>query len=144
MQLLASPISYSEIYKYETSMTMNTLSEVQVFDNADHNTRTVDGHRTFHVMGGVQCVTLASGVQTCSCISPWIGARLCPTRGARPAVRGDECNEIGLQLNTPYKNFPRRGSQPPVPHSGATPDSTTKDYTNGKYCWKVWIHPNRY
>ncbi|GBO25954.1 hypothetical protein AVEN_65039-1 [Araneus ventricosus] len=50
MQLLASPISYSEICKYETSMTMNILSEIQdngfvqfVFDNADHNTRTMDG-----------------------------------------------------------------------------------------------------
>ncbi|GBN95929.1 hypothetical protein AVEN_140268-1 [Araneus ventricosus] len=48
-----------------------------------------------------------------------------------------------LQLNTPYKNFPRRGGLA-VPHSGATPDSTTKDYTNDKYCWKVWIHRNRY
>ncbi|GBN39544.1 hypothetical protein AVEN_257893-1 [Araneus ventricosus] len=50
-----------------------------------------------------------------------------------------------LQLNTPYKNFPRCGDlAPPGPPSGATPDSRTKDYTNGKYCWKVWIHPNRY
>ncbi|GBM00123.1 hypothetical protein AVEN_176371-1 [Araneus ventricosus] len=49
-----------------------------------------------------------------------------------------------ISLNTPYKNFPRRGAWPPVAHSGATPDSTTKDYTNGKYCWKVWIHPNPY
>ncbi|GBM91898.1 hypothetical protein AVEN_112925-1 [Araneus ventricosus] len=40
-------VSYSEIY---------------------HNTRTVDGHGTFHVMGGVQCVTPASAVQTSSCI----------------------------------------------------------------------------
>ncbi|GBM68303.1 hypothetical protein AVEN_126840-1 [Araneus ventricosus] len=86
MQLLASFISYSEICKYETSMTMNTLSEFQdngfvqfVFDNADHNTRTVDGHGTFHVMGGVQCVTPVSAVQTCSCIPPWTDVRLCPT-----------------------------------------------------------------
>ncbi|GBM45888.1 hypothetical protein AVEN_211959-1 [Araneus ventricosus] len=52
---------------------MNTLSEVQdngfvqfVFDNSDHNTRTVDGHGTFHVMGGVWCVTPVSDVQTSS------------------------------------------------------------------------------
>ncbi|GBN56283.1 hypothetical protein AVEN_87657-1 [Araneus ventricosus] len=79
-------ISYSEICKYKTSMTMNTLSEVQdngfiqfVFDNADHNTRTVDG--PFHVMGEVQCITPASAVQTCSCIPPWNGARVCQTGG---------------------------------------------------------------
>lgn len=27
-----------------------------VFDNADFNTRTLDGHGTFHAMGGVVCV----------------------------------------------------------------------------------------
>ncbi|GBM49353.1 hypothetical protein AVEN_148681-1 [Araneus ventricosus] len=65
-------IYYNEICKYETSMTMNTSSEVQdngfvqfVFDNADHNTRTMNG---FHMMGRVQCVTPASAVQTSSCI----------------------------------------------------------------------------
>ncbi|GBM66768.1 hypothetical protein AVEN_74314-1 [Araneus ventricosus] len=73
MQLLASSISYREICKYGTSMTMNTLSEVQdngfvqfVFDNADHNTRTVDGDGTFHVMGGVhqseELISLSSGI----------------------------------------------------------------------------------
>ncbi|KAJ8887374.1 hypothetical protein PR048_013589 [Dryococelus australis] len=54
-------VSYSVICKYETSLTVNTSSEFQVngfvqfeFDNADHNTQTVDGDGTFHVMGGVQ------------------------------------------------------------------------------------------
>ncbi|GBN34519.1 hypothetical protein AVEN_7102-1 [Araneus ventricosus] len=53
-------ISYSEICRYETSVTMSTSSEVQangfvqfVFDNADNNIRTVDGHGIFHVMGRV-------------------------------------------------------------------------------------------
>ncbi|KAJ8887626.1 hypothetical protein PR048_013843 [Dryococelus australis] len=52
---------------------INTSSEVQdngfvqfVFDNADHNTRTVDGRGTFHMMGGVQCVTPSSTVKTSS------------------------------------------------------------------------------
>ncbi|GBN35352.1 hypothetical protein AVEN_89263-1 [Araneus ventricosus] len=51
-------ISYSEICKYETSVTMNTSSEVQdngfvqfVIDNADHNTRTMDG--PIYVLDGV-------------------------------------------------------------------------------------------
>ncbi|GBM42998.1 hypothetical protein AVEN_88601-1 [Araneus ventricosus] len=77
LSLDPSPSRIIEICKYETSMTMNTLSEVQdnvfvqfVFDNADRNTRTVDGHGTFHVMGGVQCVTPVSAVQTCYCIPP--------------------------------------------------------------------------
>ncbi|GBN28720.1 hypothetical protein AVEN_221430-1 [Araneus ventricosus] len=119
---------------------MNTLSEVQdngfvqfVFDNANHNTRIVEGHVTFHVMGGVQCVTPVSAVQTCSCIPPWIGARLCPKggglfarQGAQPAVRGDECNEIGLKLSLEYylsttveypvqKFSPSWGPGPPFP-----------------------------
>lgn len=70
---LGCSVSYSEICKYEASVTINTSSEVHddgfvqfVFDNADHNTRTVDGHGTFHVMGGVQCVTPASAVQMTS------------------------------------------------------------------------------
>ncbi|GBM87391.1 hypothetical protein AVEN_168639-1 [Araneus ventricosus] len=69
LQEFRSSTEQNEICKYETSMTMNTLSEVQdngfvqfAFDNADHNTRTVDGHGTFHVMGGVQCVTPVSAV----------------------------------------------------------------------------------
>lgn len=28
-----------------------------VFDNADHNIRTIDGHHTFHSMGGIKCHT---------------------------------------------------------------------------------------
>ncbi|GBL85068.1 hypothetical protein AVEN_221302-1 [Araneus ventricosus] len=56
------------------SVTSNTSSEVQdkgfvqfVYNNADHNSRTVNGHEIFHVMGGVQCVT-PSAIQTSSCI----------------------------------------------------------------------------
>lgn len=67
--------SYSEICKYEASVTLHLSNEVHeegfvqfVFDNADHNTRTVDGHGTFHVLGGVQCVTPASTVQTETCV----------------------------------------------------------------------------
>ncbi|GBM24888.1 hypothetical protein AVEN_23427-1 [Araneus ventricosus] len=152
-------------------MTMKTSSEVQnngfvqfIFDSADQNTRTVGGHGTFHMMEEVQCVTPASAVQTCSCIPPWNGARVCPTGGgdlpykgtqsARPAIRGTSVMKLvsnfrqniiyQLKLNTSYKNLQRREAWPPRSPSGAIPDSTTKDYTNGKYCWKVWIHPNRF
>ncbi|GBN72140.1 hypothetical protein AVEN_33225-1 [Araneus ventricosus] len=92
-------------------------------------------------MGGVQCVTPVSAVQTCSCIPPWIGARLCskgggcdlPDKGARsarqgvrPAVRGDDCKEIGLKSSQDYylsttveypvqKFYPTWGPGPPFP-----------------------------
>lgn len=35
-----------------------------VFDNADVNVRTLDGLNTFHAMGGVQCITPGSSVDT--------------------------------------------------------------------------------
>ncbi|GBL80796.1 hypothetical protein AVEN_26232-1 [Araneus ventricosus] len=137
MQLLAPSIPYSDICKYETSMTMNTLSEVQhnvfvqfVFDNADHITRTVDGHGTFHVMGGVRCVTHVSAVQTCSCIPPWIAldfARtgvIYPTRGTT-CCTGDECNELDYYLSTTVK-YP---VQKFAPTWGPTP------------CSSLWRHP---
>jgi hypothetical protein len=28
-----------------------------VFDNADFNTQALDGHNTFHAMGGIHCIT---------------------------------------------------------------------------------------
>ncbi|KAJ8897634.1 hypothetical protein PR048_002983 [Dryococelus australis] len=66
-----------------------------VFDNADHNIRTVDGHGTFHVMGGGG----GRGYAVCDTIF----------------ICSDEFS-----------------------------CSTTEDSTNGKYCWKVWLHPNRH
>lgn len=35
-----------------------------VFDNADHNTNTIDGNNTFHAMGGIMCVTPSSSVES--------------------------------------------------------------------------------
>ncbi|KAJ8684887.1 hypothetical protein QAD02_020680 [Eretmocerus hayati] len=35
-----------------------------IFDNADHNTNTYDGRRTFHYMGGLVSITPGSSVQT--------------------------------------------------------------------------------
>ncbi|GBN12578.1 hypothetical protein AVEN_57687-1 [Araneus ventricosus] len=54
-------------------------------------------------------VTPTLAFQTCSCIPPWNGARLCPTRGPGLPDRGhdllyggEECNEIGLKLSPDY------------------------------------------
>ncbi|GBM59464.1 hypothetical protein AVEN_131038-1 [Araneus ventricosus] len=93
---------------------MKISSEVQnngfvqfIFDSADHNTRTVDGHGTFHMMEEVQCVTPASAVQTCSCIPPWNGARVCPTGGGDLPDKGVRCIPC-------TKIFRDGGSGPPL------------------------------
>ena len=56
--------SYQEAVDFETSAVHHarpiidmTNFEQWVFDNADVNIRTLDGLGTFHVMGGVLCVT---------------------------------------------------------------------------------------
>lgn len=56
--------SYSEVRKFETSalqqplqiLTKNSFTQF-IFDNADINMDTIDGHDTFHAMGGIQCFT---------------------------------------------------------------------------------------
>ena len=64
--------SYSEASLYESSIisagevTISDTAFTQyVFDNADFNSRTLDGLGTFHSMGGIQCITPASAV-TCN------------------------------------------------------------------------------
>ena len=59
--------SYSEVQKFERSAAVAQKTEVDGFtpghfiqyvaDNADHNTRTIDGHGTFHGMGIIACIT---------------------------------------------------------------------------------------
>ena len=62
--------SYYEALLFEASIVNDPLNHsisdncfVQfVFDNADHNTNTLDGRNTFHAMGGIMCVTPLSSV----------------------------------------------------------------------------------
>ncbi|GBN55712.1 hypothetical protein AVEN_35525-1 [Araneus ventricosus] len=73
-----------------------------------------------------------SGVRVC----PTGGSTISSTGGARPTVRGDECNEISLKFSPdiylstsliPHtKIFLDRGPWPPGPPTGATPA--------GNYC----------
>ena len=63
--------SYDETLLFESSIVNDpqqyNLSESYIqliFDNADHNTNTIDGRNTFHSMGGIMCVTPASSVQS--------------------------------------------------------------------------------
>lgn len=56
--------SYTEAMMFEVSAIMRPPLNIDdsafsqfVFDNADFNTQTLDGHNTFHAMGGIHCVT---------------------------------------------------------------------------------------
>ena len=64
--------SYIEAVRYQNSLLLDSLtpdstpSEGSVqfaFDNGDFNTNTLDGHNTFHTMGGMKCVTLATNIE---------------------------------------------------------------------------------
>ena len=57
-------VSYKSIQLYEASIITNPPSQkinsafVQfIFDNTDHNVGTLDGHETFHCLGGVAVYT---------------------------------------------------------------------------------------
>lgn len=57
-------VTYSECLAFENSAITNNKDNVPedtfiqfVFDNADFNIRTIDGHGTFHSMGGIMCVS---------------------------------------------------------------------------------------
>lgn len=61
--------NYKETTRFESSVTLSTnmlvnnTSYIQfIFYNADHNIHTLDGNDTFHVMGGLMCVTPASSL----------------------------------------------------------------------------------
>ncbi|KAK2578573.1 hypothetical protein KPH14_012007 [Odynerus spinipes] len=56
--------SYEEISMLEAASIMRPQRQVRnsaftqfVYDNADYNINTLDGHGTFHCMGGIQCIT---------------------------------------------------------------------------------------
>ena len=62
--------SYLETARFETSIIndpekFNIVSDTYlqfIYDNAEHNTVTIDGKNTFHCMGGIMCVTPLSSV----------------------------------------------------------------------------------
>lgn len=75
--------SYSETIRFENSI-INDPEQVEIladaylqfiYDNADHNTATIDGKNTFHCMGGIMCVTPASSV-TCKSKIPRLKGRI--------------------------------------------------------------------
>jgi len=62
--------SYKETLRFEASIindpanhTFSPDAYIQfIFDNADHNTCTIDGKNTFHTIGGIMVVTPTSSV----------------------------------------------------------------------------------
>ncbi|KAE8740861.1 hypothetical protein FOCC_FOCC013607 [Frankliniella occidentalis] len=70
MASLGKSTSYNEVMKYEGVMAVSAPPSVDrgafiqfIFDNADHNTRTLTGHDTLHVAAGLMVVTPASKLQ---------------------------------------------------------------------------------
>lgn len=69
--------SYKETLRFEASIIKDPANHIVspdsyvqfVFDNADHNTCTIDGKNTFHAMGGIMVVTPASSVTSKKSIS---------------------------------------------------------------------------
>lgn len=62
--------SYKEVTRFEVSSIMRPPVAIEkqqfsqmVYDNADFNVQTLDGHNTFHVMGGVVCITPKTSVK---------------------------------------------------------------------------------
>ena len=62
--------SYRETLQFESSI-VNDPEQIKIyddafiqfsFDNADHNTNTIDGFKICHAMGGIMCVTPSSAV----------------------------------------------------------------------------------
>lgn len=97
--------SYDETIRFEKSIvcdrTSHSLSPEAylqfVFDNADHNTCTIDGKNTFHAMGGIQIVTPGSSVITKNKI---------PRLEKIPSA-----DEIGKFGYIPYKTFNRKNTE---------------------------------
>ena len=63
--------SYHEATIYVTSLINAGSTSIHsdaflqhIFDNADVNVRTLDGKGTFHAMGGIQCITPGTCVET--------------------------------------------------------------------------------
>lgn len=63
--------SYEEISMFEAASIMSPPRRVKssaftqfVYDNADFNINTLDGHNTFHCMGGIKCITPYDAIES--------------------------------------------------------------------------------
>jgi len=68
--------SYSEVLLFEQSASFSPSNHIKpksafcqfTFDNADFNSRTIDGFHTIHIMGGIEAVTPKTAVESCPLI----------------------------------------------------------------------------
>ena len=90
-----------------------------VFDNADFNIRTIDGHGTSHSMGGIQCTTPAGD-------SGSVGATKCVLTPPKASVIGSY-TEVPIKPSThpPPKALSKLTIKDPIEHEVA---STVAEY----------------
>lgn len=102
--------SYDETILYEGSAVMSPVPQVQpsedsflqfIFDNADYDTRTIDGKNTFHYTGGVECISPASSTELTLNIKRLNSAPSASSIAAKhriPIVQYDQPDSRGLSL----------------------------------------------
>lgn len=91
--------SYDEAKRYQWSalfsapLPENDDAFVQfIFDNADHNIKSLDGHGTFHSMGGIKCVTPRRGCDN-----------TVPINRLKKAPKSEEAGKFG---KVPHHHYP--------------------------------------
>ena len=103
LYILGFSKSYKEISIFETSSLSHKESNVSktgfmqfVFDNVDFNIRTLDGHGTFHAMGGIQCISPSDSIDP--------DTRLPRITEKKSTVVFSKLADFGLKYYTKSKN----------------------------------------
>ncbi|GBP57162.1 hypothetical protein EVAR_37841_1 [Eumeta japonica] len=99
--------SYTEAMLFKFSAIMRSLLNIDdqsfsqfVFDNADFNTQTLDGHNTFHVMGDIHCITSKSAIapdQNIERLKQMPSAKVTGSFGATELKTFTKKNDTGLK-----------------------------------------------
>ena len=96
----------SEAINFESSVAQNAPPSVNdeayvqfVFDNADYNVKTLDGHGTFHAMGGINCITPAEAVSVNA-----------PVPRTTTSLTIADLSSLGMLTVTPYQRTTTSGT----------------------------------
>lgn len=91
--------SYNEIRKYEDCLLQQperSISESAfsqfVFDNADFNINTLDGFKTFHAMGGIQCISPSNALEPAPHLLRKKNSSSAPVKGCFANFTVQHCN----------------------------------------------------
>lgn len=99
--------SYAETCRFESSVVFepekfDIVSDTFLqfsYDNADHNTATIDGKNTFHCMGGIMCVTPSSSIE--------LNTSIPRLKGALPEINNSNVSGFiplsDFKSNKPFK-----------------------------------------